>query len=257
LRADAEISKQQNTYLLITGASSGIGRATAIALSSDYQLILNGRDISRLEETREFCLESEKHLCWPYDLSNIDNLSEYLSSFLLANRASVEAFVHCAAQLEVLPLRSISLTQAQQAMNTNLLSAIEIVRLLTRKKINSDVLSRIVFISTTASQFGAKGFSLYCASKAGLDGLMRALAVELAPNVRVNSVLPGAVKTPMTQAMFDNPDLRDRLIRDYPLGIGEMQDIANAVDFLLSTKSRWITGQQFVVDGGRTINISA
>jgi NAD(P)-dependent dehydrogenase (short-subunit alcohol dehydrogenase family) len=159
--------------------------------------------------------------------------------------------------LQVLPLRSIGMDHAQQVMNTNVLSAMEITRLLTRKNVNQKNLSRIVFISTTASQFGAKGFTAYCASKAALDGLMRALAVELAPQVRVNSVLPGAVQTPMTQAMFDDPELGPRLTRDYPLGVGQMSDIVNAVEFLLSDKSRWMTGQQMVVDGGRTINISA
>jgi NAD(P)-dependent dehydrogenase (short-subunit alcohol dehydrogenase family) len=118
-------------------------------------------------------------------------------------------------------------------------------------------LRNIVFVSSTASKFGAKGFSLYCASKGALDSLMRALAVELAPGIRVNSVLPGGVRTEMTESMFNDPQLADRLSVNYPLGLGQPSDIALAIEFLLSDKARWITGQQLVVDGGRTVNITA
>jgi NAD(P)-dependent dehydrogenase (short-subunit alcohol dehydrogenase family) len=142
-------------------------------------------------------------------------------------------------------------------MATNVLSAFEITRLLMRKDVNHKRLRNLVFISTIAAQFGAKGFSAYSASKAALDALMRSLAVELAPEVRANSVLPGAVRTPMTAGMFDDPDTAARLLRDYPLGVGEPRDAIDAVEFLLSDQSRWITGQQLVVDGGRTANISA
>jgi NAD(P)-dependent dehydrogenase (short-subunit alcohol dehydrogenase family) len=86
--------------------------------------------------------------------------------------------------------------------------------------------------------------------------MVRALAVELAPDVRVNSVLPGAVRTPMAEAALADPVIAERLRQDYPLGIGQPGDIASAVEFLLSKNANWITGQQFVVDGGRTINLS-
>jgi NAD(P)-dependent dehydrogenase (short-subunit alcohol dehydrogenase family) len=137
------------------------------------------------------------------------------------------------------------------------LAAMEITRVLMRKNVNHKSLESIVFISSIASQFGAKGFTAYCASKAGLDGLMKALAVELGPEVRVNSVLPGGVRTPMTDAMFDDPATAERLTRDYPLGIGLPSDISDAVAFLMSAQARWITGHQLVVDGGRSANISA
>lgn len=244
-------------YLLITGSSSGIGREMAIALSSDYRLILNGRDRERLEAARQACQSPDRHLCWASDLSNIAALEAELPVFLAGEGARVSHFVHCAAMLNVLPLRGIKPDHAQQVMNTNVLSAMEITRLLTRKNVNQKALRSIVFISTIASQFGAKGFTAYCASKAALDGLMRALAVELAPEVRVNSVLPGAVRTPMTEAMFADPETRERLTRDYPLGAGLPEDVINAVRFLLSEQARWITGHPMVVDGGRSANISA
>ncbi len=85
---------------------------------------------------------------------------------------------------------------------------------------------------------------------------MRALAVELAPAVRVNSILPGAIRTPMSETTFADPAIVEKLNKDYPLGVGAPEDIAEAVAFVLSPRSRWLTGQEFVIDGGRTANMS-
>ena len=244
-------------YLLITGASSGIGREMAIDLSRHYRLILNGRDMSRLDETRALCLNPQSQLCWQFDLGRVDELATALPSFLENHKALITDFVHCAALLNVLPLRSISVANASSVMNINTLAAMEITRLLMRKNVNYKALKCIVFISSIASQFGAKGFTAYSASKAALDGLMKSLAVELAPDVRVNSVLPGGVRTPMTEAMYSDPIMSERLTSDYPLGVGLPSDIGDAVEFLLSDRARWITGHQLVVDGGRSANISA
>ena len=249
--------RSQSTCLLVTGASSGIGRAMAIDLSRDRRLILHGRDVARLDETRLLCDDPDRHLCWPSDLNDVDALDGELTGFMKSNAVHVDAFVHCAAMLDVLPIRSLPAAKVKAMMNVNALAALEIVRLLMRRQVNGKSLANVVFISTIASQFGARGFTAYCASKAALDGIMRALAVELAPAVRVNSVLPGGVRTPMTETMYADPGTAERLLRDYPLGVGLPSDISDAVSFLLSAQSRWITGQQIVVDGGRTVNISA
>lgn len=243
--------------VLITGASSGIGREMAVSLSGQYRLILNGRDAERLEATRRACESADRQLCWVFDLAEVGTLADAFPGFIRQHGVQVSGFVHCAAILNVLPLRSVTAAHAQAVMNVNVLAAIEITRALRRKNLNERALKSIVFISSIASQFGAKGFSAYCTSKAALDGLMRALAVELGPDVRVNSVLPGGVRTPMTEAMFDNPATAERLLRDYPLGAGLPSDITKAVAFLMSDQARWITGHQLVVDGGRSANISA
>jgi NAD(P)-dependent dehydrogenase (short-subunit alcohol dehydrogenase family) len=124
-------------------------------------------------------------------------------------------------------------------------------------KFNLGALKSVVYLSSNLSNMGAKGMSAYGASKGAIDTLMRCLAVELAPRVRLNSILPGAIPTEMTKAIFDNEEVRTRMIETYPLGIGEALDICYLAEFLLSNKSKWITGQQFTVDGGRSINISA
>jgi NAD(P)-dependent dehydrogenase (short-subunit alcohol dehydrogenase family) len=241
-------------FTLITGASSGIGRAIAVRLSADRPLILHGRDFPRLEQSRLLCAAPERHVLWPLDLQDVSSITASLTSLLTDRR--VTAFVHCAGAVTVLPMRSTDHKVAQALMNVNFFSAVEIVNVLLKKAINDRHLASIIFISSIFSRFGAKGHAAYCASKAALDGLMRALAVELAPAIRVNSILPGAMQTNMSQDGFSDPEIVEKLKRDYPMGIGEPTDIADAVEFVLSSKSRWLTGQQIAVDGGRTANMS-
>jgi NAD(P)-dependent dehydrogenase (short-subunit alcohol dehydrogenase family) len=137
-----------------------------------------------------------------------------------------------------------------------MLSAAFIMKVLVSKKLNHSALKSAVFISSNLSDHGAKGLSAYGASKGGLDTLMKCLAIELAPNVRVNSVLPGAIRTPMTESVFNNKSVIERMEPQYPLGFASAIDIYQAVNFLLSEKSSKITGHQLVVDGGRAVNIA-
>src|SRR5579862_1467386 len=180
-------------YTLITGSSSGIGRETAIRLSTAHRLILHGRDAARLEETRRLCNQAEHHILWKFELREVDRLEKSLTQLIEGDSLEVAGFVHCAGTLKILPLRSIDRFVVRETMDVNFTSAVEIVRLLVRKKINQKHLRSIVFVSSIASLYGARGFNLYCASKGALDAFMRALAVELAPAVRANSVLPGAI----------------------------------------------------------------
>jgi NAD(P)-dependent dehydrogenase (short-subunit alcohol dehydrogenase family) len=246
-----------NNATLITGASSGTGRRIAVHLSQSRRLILHGRDASRLLETRALCHRPDEHLMWNLDLRQGREIENSLKSLIESNQLAVDGLVHSAGTLTIQPLRLVERGPAQEVMDVNFMAAVEILRLLVRKKINGKHLRGVVFISSTASKFGARGFSVYCASKGALDAFMRAAAVELAPDIRVNSVLPGATRSAMTEAMLNDAELRARMAADYPLGIGDPDDVACAVEFLLSDKARWITGQQIVVDGGRTVNITA
>lgn len=229
----------------------------AIKLSAEHRLILGGRDPARLEKTLVDCNLPERHLLWQADLDEIENLASSLGQLLTGHDASVSAFVHCAALLNILPIRRLTPAMMMSAFRVNVLSAMEIVKTLTKKSVNHQQLASIVLISSIASEFGAAGFSVYGASKGALDALMKSLAIELAPEIRVNSVLPGALRTPMTHSMFEDPELVDKFERAYPLGIGSPADVINAVEFLISDKARWITGQKIIIDGGRTSNISA
>lgn len=246
----------EDSYVLITGASSGIGQAIAVRLSNDSRLVLHGRDSQRLEETRSRCAHPNRHLIWQYDLNETGELAQNLCDFIKQKAFGIECFIHSAGILKILPIRNVDRETLDEVMNVNFVSASTIISQLVKKKVNGQRLRSVLLISSIASNFGAPGFSMYSASKGALDGLMRALAIELAPAVRVNSLLPGGIRTPMTAEMLADPEVKAKFDRDYPLGVGEVDDIVNAAVFLVSEQAKWITGQQIVVDGGRTANIS-
>jgi len=243
-------------YVLVTGASSGIGREIAVELSNFYNIILNGRDQTRLNETFKACNMTNKHIVWPFDLENVSAIEESMTAFLLENNCTVIHFIHAAGHMKTIPLKILPVDAFLSSFNVNVIAAAMIAKILIKKKINQNTLKSIVFISSNISNFGAKALSAYASSKAAIDGLMRCLSVELAPEVRVNSVLPGGVRTAMTEHMYQDTELIERMAATYPLGLGTTQDICAAVKFLISNDARWITGQQLTVDGGRTINIT-
>ncbi|WP_459189873.1 SDR family NAD(P)-dependent oxidoreductase [Parabacteroides sp. APC149_11_2_Y6] len=242
--------------VLVTGSSSGIGRVIAIELSKEYTVILHGRNQARLVETQQMCFNGAECLIWNENLADIYSLEERLQAFLCDHNIQINSFVHCAGIINMLPLKSQHVQNIIDALNINLVSAMLITKVLSSKKWNKGALDNIVYISSNISNRGAKAFNSYAATKGALDAFMRSVAVELAPKVRVNSVLPGAVLTEMTSSIFENKEVEERMESTYPLGYGFPQDIANGVKFLLSGQARWITGQQLTIDGGRTINIT-
>ncbi len=120
-------------FTLLTGASSGLGRAAAIRLSHTRRLILSGRNVARLEETREVCARSAEHILWPFDLAETGNIGGSLTAVLAGNHVAVDAFVHCAGTVTVLPARSLQASLVLNVMATNFLSAAEVVRILLTK----------------------------------------------------------------------------------------------------------------------------
>ena len=236
------------TYTQLTGASSGIGAAIARRLGTERALILGGRDADKL---REVAGADGRHLVWPYDLRGVDGIHASLDGLLEQHHATVDCFVHCAGVVKVMAARMMDPGVVAEVMNVNVLSAIQVVRTLLKKG-NHGALKDLLFISSTYSIRGVKGQALYSATKGALDALMQSLAVELAPAVRVNSVLPGGVRTPMSKHAFEDPQHLEKMKQEYLLRLGEVDDIVNVVEFMLSAKAGWITGQKIVVDGGQT-----
>lgn len=241
-------------YILITGSSSGMGEEMAVQLSHDYNIILNGRDEERLAAVRDRLSEGN-HIVWRYDLAEVQELENALLTMLRDNSVTISHFVHSAGFMKMYPVKILNPDLFAISFNINVVSAALIIKTLVSKK-NQKALKSAVFISSNISKFGAKAFSVYGSAKAGLDGLMRSLAMELAPDVRINSVLPGGVRTRMTEHIYKDEELAKRMDTTYPLGRGNVTDIYQAVRFLLSEEARWITGQQLTVDGGRTVNIT-
>lgn len=242
--------------ILITGASSGMGKEMAIRFSDRYRIILNGRSLTRLEDTLSQCKNQDCHLIWQYDLENIDEIESSYSFFAKKFEIEVNHLVYCAGIIKTYPLKMVTPNVLRSLFSINVFAGELLAKVLVNKKVNGDKLKDIVYISSNISNFGAKAHSIYGASKSAIDGVMRSLAVELAPRIRVNSILPGAVHTPMCEDVFQQEDLVRRMEASYPLGLGTVTDIYGAANFLISEEARWITGQQIVVDGGKTIDIT-
>ncbi len=243
-------------YTLITGASSGLGRAMALYLSESRALILSGRNKERLSETKELCKRNKEILLWPYDLENYKQLEADFTAWLGEQGIAVDAFVHCAGVMNMMPLRGACADVLERTFAVNVFAPELLMKVLNSRKSNKKNFRAAVFISSNVSSRGAAAFSVYGASKAALDGLARNLSVELAPRVRVNSILPGGMITEMTKGLFSDEGLKKEFEKNYPLGIGSPQDIAPMAAFLLSEQAGWITGQQIVIDGGRTTDIT-
>ncbi len=239
----------KDKFVLISGATSDIGFAIAKALAINCNLILHGRDIIMLKKLDSALTNKKRILLWEYDLNNIEHLSANFTLFLESNFISVESFIHVAATIKILPIKSFKLEYSNKIFNVNFFSAVEILRSLLLKS-NRENFNNIIFISAYFSKFGNKGNSIYAASKGALDSLVKSLAVELAPKVRVNSILPGAIRTKMTNHLFEDETHMTALRNKYLLGEGSAKDISNMVLFLLSNNASWITGQNVFVDGG-------
>jgi NAD(P)-dependent dehydrogenase (short-subunit alcohol dehydrogenase family) len=242
---------QDHEYTLITGSSSGIGEALARRLAREGKLILHGRNTERLRAIRSGLPNSDSHLIWRQDLEHTVEAGESLTALLSDSGALVVTFVHCAGECRILPLADSDAVAVARLFRVNVMSATTITRTLLKKHVNRGALRSIVFTSCIASRFGARGFSVYAATKGALDALSRSLAVELAPEVRVNSILPGRIRTRGSQSLSES-EAASKLTEGYLLGAGRAEDVAAMAQYLISDQARWITGQQFVVDGGKT-----
>jgi NAD(P)-dependent dehydrogenase (short-subunit alcohol dehydrogenase family) len=239
--------------VMVTGASSGIGRETAILLSQlGARVILVGRNPGRLKETRQLMSEAD-HRLEVFDLCAETDCSNWLRE-LCGTAGPLSGLVHCAGVQQTMPLRSISLPDLEGVLKINLVAALNLAKAFRQKGLHA-VQASLVFVASVLGLVGGVGNSVYSASKAGIIGLTRSLALELArDDIRVNSVAPGFVRTPMLNELSGQltPEQMAAIEAAHPLGLGQPQDVANAVVFLLAPTARWITGATLVVDGGYT-----
>lgn len=235
-------------YTLVSASTSDIGKAIVKKILPSSNVILHGRNQVKLE-TIASSLDSPKILIWNFDLQNVDEINKSLSEFMIANNIVIDRFVHCAGSIKLLPIKHLELDNSRLIFDINFFSSLEIIKTLLLK-VNEKELSNIVFISAMFSKFGSKGNSIYAASKGAIDSLVKSLASELAPKVRVNSILPGGLRTSMTNHLFNDPAYMEKFQEKYLLGEGDPDDIASMANFLLSNESKWITGQNYMVDGG-------
>ncbi|STQ85556.1 SDR family oxidoreductase [Helicobacter muridarum] len=160
----------------------------------------------------------------------------------------INGFIHVAGIAQFSAIKHFSIKQSEKMFRINVFSACEIIRILSSKGYKK-YLEYIIFLSSIAAHRGYKIMSLYGASKASLCALSRSLSIELAPITRVNSIVLGGIRTSGTEFLYTE-DFSQRMQEIYPLGQGNISDIANLVDFLCNAKSRWISGQNIFIDGG-------
>lgn len=239
-------------YTLITGATSDIGKQICATLeTAGHSLLMTDLDEGALLEARSGLQHPEKHRVLPLDLSEVEQAEGLLSDYLVKEGLHVSNAVFAAGIFAVKPLKMANYAFVKKNFDIALFSIFALTRVLTSKKFNVDNLRGIVMISSVSAIMGTKGYGVYGAVKASMLGLMKSLAAELAPGVRVNAVLPGGIRTQTTNFMYE---MQEAPNPRYLLGDGEKTDISNMVEFLISDKARWITGQEFIVDGGLTIN---
>lgn len=234
--------------ILVTGASSGIGRACAIAAARlGASVIATGRRDTALKDTVAQCLGAN-HYVVAGDITELEFVKE-----LVEKAGKIDGLVHAAGIGPMCPVGMLTQDHVESVMRTNYYSFLELMKLYSKSKYRKGCLS-VVAISSVSSESGWGGGVAYCGSKGALSSSVRALSIELAPKgVRVNAVCPSNIRTPLYETgasdMNDEVALKE-LLKKQPLGLGEPEQVAWPVCFLLSDASSFITGVNMPVDGG-------
>lgn len=238
--------------ILITGASSGIGKAAAILASQmGAHVIIHGRDDERLQHTLSQLKPSDKHQIIQADLSNANELIDFVKKC-----PALDGVVHCAGIVKPVPAKFIQPKHIEEMFSINY-NAVVLINsyLLQQKKINNE--ASIVLISTISTQHSYFGGALYISSKGALEAYSRSLGLEVvSKKIRVNTLSPAMVRTEIYENTLKstlNDEHAKKYASTYPLGIGEPEDVANSIVFLLSNASKWITGTVIKMDGGLTL----
>lgn len=239
--------------IVISGASSGIGKACAISAASlGARIILLGRDESRLENASQQ-LSGEGHHTIAHDITDYQGLKEKLTAILDEENMIVHGFVHAAGIDHIMPFLLTNAQIFRDMYEVNVIAGLELIKMMSKKKYSPDTGASYLFISSIMGHLGDFGRASYCASKSAIISTVKALSLEYASKrTRVNAILPGCVDTQMLQRSFNKMTAVeiDSIKAAHPLGLGKPEDVSALVCFLLSDHSRWITGTNIVIDGG-------
>lgn len=238
-----------NRYI-VTGATSGIGKEIALSLAKNGAMVMCvGRNTDELEKLKS---TSENIVPVCVDITDYDATNEAINSFV-KEYGKLDGLVNCAGQSSLIALRSLKIDAAESLIKLNFLAAMNITANVLKRRNCNDGAS-VVLISSVAAHRGVRGEFAYGASKAALVVAVRCLSKEIAIHGnRINTISPGWInntnmtnkaKEGFTEETFENMCMR------YPLGLGNVKDVADMALYLLSDSARWITGADFVVDGG-------
>ncbi|SQA78039.1 3-oxoacyl-[acyl-carrier-protein] reductase FabG [Capnocytophaga ochracea] len=240
----------ENKTILVTGASSGIGKAIAIECSKmGAQVVITGRNEQRLQETYKQ-LEGTQPAYIVADLTKKEDIETLVNQI-----DGLNGLVNCAGLTIPKPFKFLQEEDIQEVMTVNFNAPLLLTQLLIKKK-KLQKASSIVFISSiSGTKVSAIAESVYSASKAAIDGFCKGLALELAPQqIRVNTVNPGIIETNIFSGGQISEEQLQQNITKYPLKrYGKPEEVAYAVVYLLSDASSWVTGSNLLIDGGYTL----
>lgn len=235
--------------ILVTGASSGIGQATAILISKlGGTVILNGRNEEKLNNTW-LMLNGEGHFIVPYDLLNLDGLKQFVSECVKFDGQKFDGLVFSAGIGRGAPLRTESMESFKNVMISNCFTYVALLKAFSTQRMMNNFGS-IVAVSSSAVVHYDKSQLSYACSKAVLETASAIAAKELVNRgIRVNTVRPEMTATPMT-TFFQNSTTEEEKKELYPLGMLQAEDVANTIVFLLSDMSSKLTGQNIYISAG-------
>lgn len=237
--------------IMVTGASSGIGRATAVYASRlGARLVICGRNSERLEAVHNE-LHGAGHVMKLFDFVQVEEILPWLKS-VCQELGPLHGLAHCAAMQATRPIQAISPEFVSDVLTQNLSAALLLAQAFRLKACHAPGAS-LVFVSSSAALRTAPGNVVYAASKGGIVSAVKGLGVEFVRDkVRVNAVAPAMVDTPMSNQFREilSEENFQKVIAMHPLGFGQPDDVAAAINFLLADTARWITGSVLCVDGG-------
>lgn len=251
-------TNSENPVSVIFGATSTLGRATVMTLiENGTDVVAIGRSKAKLdslgEDLTSLGLSSNKlRGIYVADATDYESHKKLVSD-IKENHGKISSFAYFSGIEKTRPFRNLSLEQFDEVFSVNFKGAFSFLNCLVRGSAFSKAGGSIVLVGSVMSLLGQQSKTAYCASKGALVPFAKSLALELAPRkIRVNVVMPALVETEMSDQLFKElpPEARDKILAAHPLGFGQPGDIAEAVNFLVSEKARWITGTEFVVDGG-------
>lgn len=241
--------------ILVTGASSGIGRACAIRCAeSGASIILLARNLARLQETADALPAGSAYRIVTADLAS-GQLPETELKEAVNALGKISGLVYAAGISTTMPLRLIDEAKMLSFFQTNVTGAILLSKWLSKPAHLSETGGSIVLLASVMGMVGEAGKTIYSLTKGALIAGAKSMAIELAPKkLRVNTLSPGVVVTPMTDGAVysQQEETKEKIISLHPLGLGNTDDIALACIYLLSDASRWVTGANIPIDGGYT-----
>lgn len=245
---------KKEDIIIVTGASSGIGEGTALMLNEQGATVVAiARNEERLNNMKAKCKYPENMHIEIKDLTeNIEELPNYIKD--LKNKyGKFQGLAHCAGVVDITPTQNIEYQHAKEIFDINYFVPIMLIKGFCDRRNNTRENASIVCVSSLAANSCDKGMLLYSGSKSALISSCKCMAKELTSNgVRINTISPSHIETKMTKHSLEHirKDYLEKYKTIYPLGYGEVKDVANMISYLLSSKAKWISRQNYVIDCG-------